>query len=317
MSTFSSTSSSSTSLALANSTALSQPTGSSFFTAPAPSSTNSSNDNDGNGSNNIATSSSLYLFTFLATLLLLLAVSCAIVIRSFIIRRRFHRRVQQALAEGVILPPPPGAGGGQRGRRDFGEKPKLWDAHLVPDEPESSETKWHSMMPVSVRVLSDKLTGTGQRLPETPPRPTFLQAASLGLVRGRDAWRPRFLRSQAHLTPLSSNPNSTSSPSSDPAQPSEPVIEDVRLQVSVLIAMPSPYRPRVWSAAGDSAPKGKTRGSVGDGDDDEELPDVSFGVTEIPWKITVPSHSTTTATATSTLAPPSGNHPSSTTSNTL
>lgn len=90
-------------------------------------------------------------FTFLATLLLLLAVSSAIVIRSFIIRRRFHRRVQQALAEGVILPPPPGAGGGQRGRRDFGEKPKLWDAHLVPDETELTETKWRSIM---VRVYA-------------------------------------------------------------------------------------------------------------------------------------------------------------------
>lgn len=78
-------------------------------------------------------------FTFLATLLLLLAVSCAIVIRSLILRRRFRRRVQEALANGIVLPPPPGGfagamgfGGAGRGRRDFGEKPTMWERWLAP-----------------------------------------------------------------------------------------------------------------------------------------------------------------------------------------
>ena len=77
-------------------------------------------------------------FTFLATLLLLLAVSCAIVIRSLVLRRRFRRRVQEALANGVILPSPPGglAGammfGNSRPRRDFGEKPTMWERWLAP-----------------------------------------------------------------------------------------------------------------------------------------------------------------------------------------
>ena len=72
-------------------------------------------------------------FTFLATLLVLLAISCAIVIRSLVIRRRFQRRVQEALAEGYVFPPDagpgatPGFGFGVGGRRriDIGEKPKL------------------------------------------------------------------------------------------------------------------------------------------------------------------------------------------------
>ena len=65
-------------------------------------------------------------FTFLATLLLLLAVSCAIVIRSLIIRRRFRRRYEEALAAGIILP--------QQGikRRDFGAKPEMSDSWLAP-----------------------------------------------------------------------------------------------------------------------------------------------------------------------------------------
>lgn len=79
-------------------------------------------------------------FTFLATLLLLLSVSCAIVVRSLIIRRRYQRRVAEALAQGIMLPPTPHA---QR-RRDFGEKPKLWDAHAAP--PEDVYGRWKDLM---------------------------------------------------------------------------------------------------------------------------------------------------------------------------
>lgn len=82
-------------------------------------------------------------FTFLATLLLLLAVSCAIVARSVIIRRRFRRRVAEALAAGIVLPPEPGPFGGIRRQRDFGEKPKLWDAWIVPDP---GEENWGAVM---------------------------------------------------------------------------------------------------------------------------------------------------------------------------
>ena len=50
-------------------------------------------------------------------------------VRSFILRRRFRRRIEEALAAGVLIPGALEEGGGMgRGRRrDFGEKPKLWE----------------------------------------------------------------------------------------------------------------------------------------------------------------------------------------------
>jgi hypothetical protein len=89
--------------------------------------------------------------SFLATLLLLLAVSCAIIIRSvaeshyhlapayhvkcsrsFVLCRRFRRRIEEAIAAGVLIPGSldGGLGGGMVRnirRHDFGEKLKLWE----------------------------------------------------------------------------------------------------------------------------------------------------------------------------------------------
>lgn len=62
--------------------------------------------------------------TFLATLFLLLFVSCAIVLRSYILRRRFQRHLDEAMAAGILLAP---RSQGSR-RRRFGSKPKLFDA---------------------------------------------------------------------------------------------------------------------------------------------------------------------------------------------
>jgi hypothetical protein len=47
--------------------------------------------------------------------------------RSFILRRRFRRRIEEALAAGVLIPGALEDGMGRGRRRDFGEKPKLWE----------------------------------------------------------------------------------------------------------------------------------------------------------------------------------------------
>ena len=115
-------------------------------------------------------------FTFLATLLLLLAVSCAIVMRSFVLRRRFRRRVEEALAAGIILPQHPPR------KRDFGEKPRLWDAWLTP-----TDTKWSSIMVRSsiIRVvlfssLRDLLMHrfSSPTISNSPYRPRYSQKAT-------------------------------------------------------------------------------------------------------------------------------------------
>lgn len=78
-------------------------------------------------------------FTFLATLFLLLFVSSAIILRSFILRRRFRRRIEEAILAGVI--PPPQTGRVSR-RRVIGEKPKLWEARVFP----ASNDRWDGIV---------------------------------------------------------------------------------------------------------------------------------------------------------------------------
>lgn len=82
-------------------------------------------------------------FTFLATLFVLVAVSCAIVLRSFYMRRQMRRRYEEAIAAGllpsVVMP-------GARKKKNFGEKPKLYDAVVVPADGE----KWEHL---TVRIL--------------------------------------------------------------------------------------------------------------------------------------------------------------------
>lgn len=75
--------------------------------------------------------------TFLATLFLLLFISCAIVLRSYILRRRFQQQLDEAMAAGILLAP---RSPGSRKRR-FGSKPKFHDAWLV-----QGGEKWEQMM---------------------------------------------------------------------------------------------------------------------------------------------------------------------------
>jgi len=78
-------------------------------------------------------------FTFLATLFLLLFVSSAIILRSFVLRRRFRRRIEEAILAGVIAPPHTRR---TSRRRAIGEKPKLWEARVA----HASDDGWHAII---------------------------------------------------------------------------------------------------------------------------------------------------------------------------
>jgi len=71
--------------------------------------------------------------TFLATLFLLLFLSCAIILRSFILRRRYQRRLEEAMAAGLVLTP---RTPGSRQTR-FGVKPKIFDSWFI-----NGDEKW-------------------------------------------------------------------------------------------------------------------------------------------------------------------------------
>lgn len=78
---------------------------------------------------------STFRFTFLATLFLLLAISSAIIMRGIFLRRRFRRRLEEAIAAGVLLSPTEEAAGGfgrgMGGRRKL-KRPTLFDVTVLP-----------------------------------------------------------------------------------------------------------------------------------------------------------------------------------------
>lgn len=90
------------------------------------------------------------------TLLLLLGVSCAIIVRSLVLRRRFRRRVQEAIANGVYVP----GMMGESHRRDIGEKPTMWEAWI--GAPESSlpaeKKEWNEFLVSPIRHHSSDLS---------------------------------------------------------------------------------------------------------------------------------------------------------------
>ncbi|PSR74800.1 hypothetical protein PHLCEN_2v9514 [Hermanssonia centrifuga] len=93
-------------------------------------------------------SSTLYLLTFLATLFVLLFVSCAIVLRSFFLRRRLQRLYEEQIAAG-LLP----SDARYPGRRGFGEQPKLWDLGLEP-LPHEEWAAWDHISPLAAKHIT-------------------------------------------------------------------------------------------------------------------------------------------------------------------
>jgi len=75
---------------------------------------------------------------------LLLFVSSAIILRSFILRRRFRQRIEDAILAGVIVPN--NQTGRASRRRALGEKPKLWETRVFP----ADDDRWDSIV---VRTL--------------------------------------------------------------------------------------------------------------------------------------------------------------------
>ncbi|KAJ7212155.1 hypothetical protein GGX14DRAFT_447705 [Mycena pura] len=73
--------------------------------------------------NSTSSSSASSVFTFLATLILLVVVICSVVVRAIFVRRHYRRRVDRALAHGLVLAPL------EQGSHElsFGAKPKLFD----------------------------------------------------------------------------------------------------------------------------------------------------------------------------------------------
>ncbi|ESK94973.1 hypothetical protein Moror_13978 [Moniliophthora roreri MCA 2997] len=194
-------------------------------------------------------SSNLYLFTFLATLFVLLLISSTIIFRSYILRRRYQQRLQEALASGAILAPrSPGSH-----RKRFRTRPKLYDAFL-----DYGGDTWDEIMPASVQPVRSKRRRKQQAALHTP--------AQLGAIeRVRRAFnfhRPLITAHEEPAMPYDSSP--PSSPENEKASQ----FPSGMLQIAVLVSMPSNRDQPI--------------------NDDGEIPEVVFGVTRLHCKAEPP-----------------------------
>jgi len=256
-------------------------------TSSAPSGSNSSNDNSP-GSSNITNSASLYLYTFLATLVLLLGVSAAIVVRSLILRRRHRRMIEEAIRNGTYVPPNVLAN--SRGRIDPAKKPKMWEAAVFESEWKGKEGEWSDILPVSASISSwtppgeaannantdtnTNVTANGNggdtsavarpsTLHTIARAPARLAVGAFRLISPGPNARPR---TDAEANPTAPNSNSNASEPKRPHQalPNPATTAPTHMEVAVLIAMP-----------------GALMSKERERDEDEEIPHVEFGTTEV------------------------------------
>ncbi|KAL6299818.1 hypothetical protein BKA93DRAFT_804573 [Sparassis latifolia] len=218
------------------------------YQSSASTSTNPVQDNDG-----LTSSASLYLYTFLATLILLLSVSGAIVVRSYLMRRRQRIMIEEAIRNGTYIPP-------ARYPRPLGAKPVLHDVYLRFDTATDEKggaagpsyggrSWWQWMMPVAATLWSTgapSLQTKPERAPMMGPLPWYLHSP----------WRRHRLQSQTSLPRVSSAIALQS--------PAELSSEET-VNLTVLIAMPAPHQ-------------------VSDKLDEGTLPHIEFGIAQVPLK---------------------------------
>ncbi|OCH89367.1 hypothetical protein OBBRIDRAFT_835852 [Obba rivulosa] len=260
--------------------------------APSSSATEQNNNNL-NGSPPLTSSATLYLYTFLATLLLLLSVSAAIVLRSYVLRRRARAAIAEAIANGTYVPPPAVVAAtqpkpvlsdvwiGSRGAEEEGdEKAKMKER----ERQMWAGAEWARMMPVSAALVAPE-SAPGSPAPSAPspaPRRPWMERihVPMGWYRALPP-QPQTLTSPVELAPLghphpthpepaptapapapTSSPQPyTSGPAEPPAHPpTSPSPGPGRMRVAVLIAMPGAEAPEPGA-----------------------LPSVEFGLAEVPF----------------------------------
>lgn len=207
-----------------------------------------------------STSTTLYLFTFLATLFVLLLISASIIFRSFLVRRRFRQRVEDALAQGVVLDLQPSVLG--LTSRFIGEKPSVHEARVELDVLRE-KSQWQVIMPVTALLTHRVELAAESRLPHESPqqqRPSFLA---------------RFRRHSASPVPR------PATIIRDCTSPEDSV------SVCVLISMPHPDSPIRFKRSQEDLVKSQLIDAnlgvnTGRASDEEGVPNVVFGVAELP-----------------------------------
>ncbi|KAK2460434.1 hypothetical protein APHAL10511_007599 [Amanita phalloides] len=264
------------------------PTGGS---SPSPS---TSGDPGNPGNNSMQSSASLYLYTFLATLVLLLVVSAAIVVRSFVLRRRHRMMIEEAIRNGTLFPPL-ATGYGLRTRVDLSKKPKIWDAWIEKQEQPTSgrsrekEWYWDMMKPLSavyVVPAGSRSSGNRDDYSSSNRQGTMSSRQSLRVRVGSAARHAgRTLAHYVSTRPSINTPHSSSQSSS--TQLSSPtVLADLSsgyatVKVAVLIAMPRKSATKGSPPFSPSSSLQPLHSLLPSHDEEEQLPHLEMGVTEV------------------------------------
>jgi len=204
-------------------------------------------------------------FTFLATLFVLLLISASIIFRSFLIRRRFRQRVEGALAQGGYFHLPPSGLG--LTSRFIGEKPRVHEA-WVEQSALLEKAHWQSIMPVTVHLTRNVEPAGEFRVldPQDTPqrRPSFLAR----------------LKRRSESTDLHPTTNNRETSADD------------TVSVCVLLSMPHPDSTMYFKHSPEDL-AGLSKSQLFEGNQqslgvragkatDEGVPNVVFGITELP-----------------------------------
>jgi len=255
----------------------------------------------------LSSQASLYLYTFLVTLILLLTVSGAIVLRSFLMRRRHRRMVEEAIRNGTYVPP-------SRTKNQLGQKPVIYDAYLGVDDatdfavqgkakgrsnvPAMGEMKWEDILPVSALLLNPDGLPYYEFQECSAEKPSAASLSRQGRAwRSVLRWRPfRYLTGVLGLSTFPT-PAENMAPTSilpTPTSPEQTVGGKAQLppyaRVSVMIAMPRPpqikqaTQPKLSpSLASPSIPSPAARLPLLSHEDDqsEPLPHMELGIADV------------------------------------
>ncbi|KAI0754961.1 hypothetical protein C8Q80DRAFT_400992 [Daedaleopsis nitida] len=233
--------------------------------------------------------------------------------RGIFLRRRFRRRLEEAIAAGVLLTPSDdgmgGFGPGRSPRRKL-QRPTLYDVSVLPPYFATStpqDGSWEKLMPFSGNISAEKPGADPQQDPSSaaqgasPPRHGHRPAARALLERAgyliprTRLRRPRTNGSATPAFPASASGDASSSASENiplEPQPQDAVQRATEVRVAVVIAMPDPHRSSYVPPAVDAemhaaaaGNKGKARGVTdgwGDaGDVEAGVPDVVVGTARL------------------------------------
>lgn len=239
----------------------------------------------GGGNNgNTGQNGTLYLFTFLITIIVLALISGALLFRAYYVRRRFQRRVEEAIRNGRPLPTDaaialglmrPGRPG--KKEKKLGPMPMIWETEMLIDKEKDEErdfgrdrigaaSTWAGITPVSVVHYPD---GPAPPLDDGPEfEPSSLPPDLFAPAPQRYPMLPQWLPQPRHpRRPVLDRQLSKPIAKREPAYTVPE--KGAEVEVAVVIAMPCEQG---------QGTEGRDRYWTREVDEEREVPDVVLGM---------------------------------------